>query len=248
MRRPVRIVLWVVLVSILPFVCQPDPPSRSAEAFAPPVGAGSPAGAGVQPDPTAPADEGEARDDAAPVAADEVPDSGDAAPVAADEVPGAAADDGLKVVIDLRALTLTLMRGESAVKWYPVAAGKPSNPSPTGRFVISAIVKYPTWFPRGRSPVPPGPSNPLGSRWIGLSNGVYGIHGTNDDSSIGKYVSKGCIRMHNADVEELCRLVRVGIPVVLTDTRLAGDAAAGDQPEPAKDAGDSRRSGRRPVE
>ena len=65
------------------------------------------------------------------------------------------------------------------------------------------------------------PNNPLGSRWLGLNaNGTtgdtYGIHGNNSEASIGKYVSHGCVRMHNADVEELFDKVAVGTSVTIT--------------------------------
>ena len=142
-------------------------------------------------------------------------------------------DEDLEILINTRDLHLSLLKDSRTIKVYPIAAGKPSTPSPRGRYMISCVVRFPTWFPKGRSPVPPGPSNPLGSRWLGLSGGPYGIHGTNDDSSIGKHISKGCIRMHNADVEELCGLVGVGIPVIITDLRAAGESD-GDRLQPGE--------------
>ncbi|WP_368484204.1 L,D-transpeptidase [Priestia aryabhattai] len=65
------------------------------------------------------------------------------------------------------------------------------------------------------------PRNLLRKRWLGLNaNGTYGdtynIHGNNNESSIGKYVSQGCVRMHNADVEKLYDKVQVGTPVAIT--------------------------------
>jgi lipoprotein-anchoring transpeptidase ErfK/SrfK len=63
--------------------------------------------------------------------------------------------------------------------------------------------------------VGPGKSNPVGTRWIGLSIKGYGIHGTNVPSSIGKNVSHGCIRMRNRDVEELFTMVALGDQVEL---------------------------------
>jgi lipoprotein-anchoring transpeptidase ErfK/SrfK len=69
------------------------------------------------------------------------------------------------------------------------------------------------------------PDNPLGKRWMGLDIGggyTYGIHGNNDENSIGKYVSLGCIRMHNSDSEELFEKVFIGMKVVIgTDITLA---------------------------
>ncbi|KKB42026.1 Protein erfK/srfK precursor [Bacillus thermotolerans] len=59
----------------------------------------------------------------------------------------------------------------------------------------------------------PNPGGPYGTMWMSLSKQHYGIHGTNDPSSIGKFVSRGCIRMHNRDVEELARTVPIGTAV-----------------------------------
>ena len=78
----------------------------------------------------------------------------------------------------------------------------------------------PTWYGPGRI-VPPGKSNPLGTRWLGLSRKGYGIHGTNAPKSIGKRASHGCIRMRNHDIEELFELVSVGDTVELIGEPLA---------------------------
>lgn len=61
----------------------------------------------------------------------------------------------------------------------------------------------------------PNPGGPFGAYWLGLSRKHYGIHGTNDPSSIGGLVSKGCIRMYNRDVLELARKVNIGTPVTI---------------------------------
>src|SRR5207302_2335652 len=77
-------------------------------------------------------------------------------------------------------------------------------------FKIANRMPNPTWYgPRGKI-VSPGKANPLGTRWMGLSQRGYGIHGTNNQSSVGHNVSHGCIRMRKADVEELFELVKVG--------------------------------------
>src|ERR1035438_4060710 len=83
-----------------------------------------------------------------------------------------------------------------------------------GRFTVAARLTHPTWYGPGKV-VPPGKSNPLGPRWIGLSRKGYGIHGTSNPRSIGRPASHGCIRMRNSDVEELFGLVAVGDPVEL---------------------------------
>jgi hypothetical protein len=77
--------------------------------------------------------------------------------------------------------------------------------------------KNPTWFPpewaAEEEPVPPGPHNPLGSRWLGLSAPSVGIHSTNKPSSVGGIVSHGCIRMYPEHAETLFELAPVGTPV-----------------------------------
>ena len=79
-------------------------------------------------------------------------------------------------------------------------------------------MKNPAWGGAGRHrPVRGGaPNNPLGKRWMGLNikgGSMYGIHGNSDKNSIGRYISLGCIRMFNEDVENLYELIEIGIPV-----------------------------------
>jgi len=95
------------------------------------------------------------------------------------------------------------------LKVYDLAVGKASTPSPTGEMKIINKLVDPTYHHKGQV-VRPGKSNPLGDRWMGLSEKGYGIHGTNVQSSIGKAASHGCFRMRKHDVEELFQMVRVG--------------------------------------
>jgi hypothetical protein len=113
---------------------------------------------------------------------------------------------------------LALIEDGKVKKIYPVAVGKPSTPSPVGTFAIARRVMNPTYSHDGRV-VPPGPHNPVGSRWMGLSIRGYGIHGTNEPGSIGKAASHGCIRMAKADLEELYPQVAVGDAVELIGQR-----------------------------
>ncbi|MGC4053198.1 MAG: L,D-transpeptidase [Paludibaculum sp.] len=96
-----------------------------------------------------------------------------------------------------------------------VAVGKSTTPSPSGTFEIVNRIPNPTWYGPNKV-VGPGKTNPVGTRWMGLSAKGYGIHGTNRPDSIGKAASKGCIRMRNEDVEELFELVHVGATVELS--------------------------------
>src|SRR5262249_13474025 len=110
------------------------------------------------------------------------------------------------------------MESDKVVRIFPVAVGAPKSPSPTGSFEIVNRIVDPTWYMKGKV-VGPGPSNPLGNRWIGLSAKGYGIHGTNVQSSIGKNVSHGCIRMKSIDIEALFEMVAVGDTVELHGER-----------------------------
>ncbi|RAS85572.1 L,D-transpeptidase [Priestia endophytica] len=100
-----------------------------------------------------------------------------------------------------------------------VSTGKTWDKTPVGFFkVVNKIENRPYYTEN----IPGGdPRNPLGKRWLGINaNGTfgdtYGIHGNNNESNIGKYVSQGCIRMHNADIEKLYDKVQVGTPVKIT--------------------------------
>lgn len=105
----------------------------------------------------------------------------------------------LGITVSIKAKTLTLYKNGRLFKAYPVATGKPSTPSPIGTFTIK------------NKQVNPG--GPYGTRWMGLSEPHYGIHGTNIPSSIGKDASNGCVRMNNRDVEDLFNYVGVGVTV-----------------------------------
>lgn len=102
------------------------------------------------------------------------------------------------ITVNITRHTPTLFENGKVKKYYPVAVGKPSTPTPRGTYkIINKAIN---------------PGGSFGVRWLGLSipNGCYGIHGTNDPGSIGENVSDGCIRMHNKDVLELSNLVPVG--------------------------------------
>jgi len=133
------------------------------------------------------------------------------------------------IVVSLEDRKLALVEDGQVKKVYPVAVGKPSTPSPVGTFTIERRAANPTYHHNGKT-VPPGPGNPVGTRWMGLSIHGYGIHGTNEPNSIGKAASHGCIRMARKDLEEFYELVAVGDTVELVGERneetaqLFGDA------------------------
>ena len=127
----------------------------------------------------------------------------------------ARAQEQRRVVISIPDRKLSLYEGDQVVKSWDVAVGKPSTPSPRGAATIVSRIKNPTWYGPAGKVVGPGRSNPVGTRWIGLSMKGYGIHGTNEPNSIGNAASHGCIRMRNRDVEELFAMVDTGTPVEL---------------------------------
>ena len=128
---------------------------------------------------------------------------------------------GPVIVIRRASNVLQLFDGERLVRTFHVATGQPTYPTPLGRFTIVVRWKNPWWYPpnsawaAGEKPTPPGPGNPLGTRWMGLSEPGVGIHGTPKDGSIGYSESHGCIRMHIPEAEWLFDHVEVGTPVYI---------------------------------
>lgn len=126
-----------------------------------------------------------------------------------------------KIGINLASRQLTLYQGDKKVKIYPVGVGKVETPTPTGYYSIQYKETNPTWVDPDDTSVQigPGPDNPIGYRWMGFY-GNYGIHGTNHPESVGGYVSNGCVRMRESDVEDLYQYVSVGTPVTVYYDRL----------------------------
>ena len=134
-------------------------------------------------------------------------------------------DAGIIVNIPQRMLFLYNGGAQSA---YPVALGKPDWPTPTGDFKVVSRTENKTWIvPKSiqdemrregkvvKTRVPPGPDNPLGRYWLGLSLWGYGIHGTIAPQSIYRFVSHGCIRMHPDDIATVFGKVTAGMPGAL---------------------------------
>jgi len=128
---------------------------------------------------------------------------------------------GPVIVIRRSANKLFLYNGMRYLRTFGVATGQSQYPTPLGRFHIVVKWKNPWWYPpdspwaKDLDPVPPGPSNPLGTRWMGISSPGVGIHGTPEPGSIGYSVSHGCIRMRITDAEWLFEKVPVGTTVFI---------------------------------
>ncbi|MGE5274828.1 MAG: L,D-transpeptidase family protein, partial [Verrucomicrobiota bacterium] len=128
---------------------------------------------------------------------------------------------GPVIVIHRGANQLYLYRGMKPWRTFTVATGQAIYPTPLGRFDIVVKWKDPWWYPpnspwaKGAKPIPPGPGNPLGTRWMGLSAPGVGIHGTPDPASLGYSASHGCIRMYIPYAEWLFDHVEIGTPVFI---------------------------------
>ena len=132
------------------------------------------------------------------------------------------ADLGHVIVIKRDSNTLLFYNGLHLKRTFRVATGQSSYPTPIGKFEVIVKQRNPWWYPpegsawaEGAEPIPPGPGNPLGTRWMGISAPYVGIHGTPDSASIGYSASHGCIRMLIPQVEWLFERVKVGTPVFI---------------------------------
>lgn len=125
----------------------------------------------------------------------------------------------LRLEIKLSRRRVTLYRGNTVLKTYPIAIGRPGWETPTGTFSVRQMFRNPTWV----HPLKPGieipggdPENPLGRFWIGFwtdGKNWIGFHGTPNPGSVGTAASHGCIRMYNKDIEELFKKISLGTEV-----------------------------------
>jgi lipoprotein-anchoring transpeptidase ErfK/SrfK len=128
---------------------------------------------------------------------------------------------GPVLVIRRESKWLHLYNGATFVKRFRIATGMAQYPTPLGRFTVVSMWKNPWWYPpdsdwaKDKQPIPPGPGNPLGTRWMGISSPGVGIHGTPDAASLGYSLSHGCVRMAISDAEWLFTRLRVGTTVFI---------------------------------
>jgi lipoprotein-anchoring transpeptidase ErfK/SrfK len=126
------------------------------------------------------------------------------------------------ITIDRGNHRLRLFKDLELNKTYPIAVGQAGLETPAGQYTIQNMAVNPSWHVPNSdwagdlagTVVPPGPSNPIKARWMGIYDGA-GIHGTDAVNSIGTNASHGCIRMRIPDVEELYEQVKVGTPVYI---------------------------------
>jgi lipoprotein-anchoring transpeptidase ErfK/SrfK len=127
---------------------------------------------------------------------------------------------GPVIVVKIKSHQLLFYEGENLDNEFSVATGQSAYPTPVGQWEIVTMRRDPWWVPppdskwaQGAKPIPPGPGNPLGTRWMGLSAPYVGIHGTPDAASLGYSESHGCIRMAIPDAEWVFDHVQLGTPV-----------------------------------
>jgi lipoprotein-anchoring transpeptidase ErfK/SrfK len=141
-------------------------------------------------------------------------------------------DPGVKaarVEIDKKAQTVRAFDGDNKlIAFYPATVGSREKPSPSGDLKVTAAQKNPTYRYNpeyafkgvsAKKPftIKPGPNNPVGTMWIGLSEKGYGIHGTPEPAKVSKAESHGCVRLTNWDAEELSQMVGKGTPVAFVE-------------------------------
>lgn len=133
------------------------------------------------------------------------------------------------IIINKEKNQLAYINHGSIQKLYRISTGKEPDLTPEGEFTVTVKAQKP--FYRKKN-IPGGdPQNPLGPRWIGFDaketdGRIYGIHGTNNENSIGHYVTLGCVRMHNAEVEEFYEKVSVGTKVFIIKSKKSFETLA----------------------
>jgi L,D-transpeptidase ErfK/SrfK len=126
------------------------------------------------------------------------------------------------IVLNIPERRVYIFQAGKLVAHYPVAVGKPGWPTVTGAYQLVKKEVNPQWVPTKEmverahikdDPVPPGPENPLGDRWMGWSAPGFGFHSTNAPQSVGKAVSHGCVRLYPDSAERMFHQVRIGMPI-----------------------------------
>ena len=146
------------------------------------------------------------------------------------------------VLVSILDRKLAVLEDGDVIATFSIAVGAAASPSPTGEFQIVSRVSNPTYYRPG-TVIPSGKDNPVGTRWVGLSQKGYGIHGTNAPRSIGHAASHGCIRLRNRDMEKLFAMLRVGDVVQIHGERDDEVAQAFGEYEEVADAGTEQEAG-----
>ncbi len=135
------------------------------------------------------------------------------------------AEEGITInLAELRLYHIWSEEGRQRIRAYPVGIGTEGRDTPEGTFTVVQRIQNPSWTapaslrvtnPEGPLSIPPGPDNPLGDYWIGLSLDGYGIHGTNRPFGVGRRVSHGCVRLYPEDIRDLFSRTTKGTSVTI---------------------------------
>jgi L,D-transpeptidase ErfK/SrfK len=126
---------------------------------------------------------------------------------------------------ELRLFHITRNKQQFKINIYPLGIGREGRETPEGEFRIIVKKEKPNWrVPPGLRAedrtlpeiVPPGPNNPLGKFWLGLSARGYGVHGTNRPYGVGRRISYGCLRMYPSDIATLYKQIDAGTPAIIS--------------------------------
>jgi lipoprotein-anchoring transpeptidase ErfK/SrfK len=135
----------------------------------------------------------------------------------------------VKVVVSKKASALIVYDREGQIIFYaPVTSGSEHDPLPLGNWVVTSVVRNPTFNynpdlfwdadpANAKAKIAAGPNNPVGVVWIGINEPHYGIHGTPEPGKIGHSESHGCVRLTNWDATRVADLVTEGTPVVFEE-------------------------------
>ncbi len=134
----------------------------------------------------------------------------------------AANEDLPFLIVNKEVNQLAFISNSKIQEIFPVGTGKSKELTPEGLFTVKIKAINPYYRKKN---IPGGdPRNPLGTRWIGFDaintdGRIYGVHGTNQPNSVGKYISNGCVRLSNSDVERLYQQVPLGTKILIVSSQ-----------------------------
>lgn len=136
-----------------------------------------------------------------------------------EEGKGADEKNQISLVIKLSDRRVYVYQDNELQTSYPIAVGRDGWETPTGNYQVIQAIENPSWqHPFTGEIIPPGPTNPLGARWIGFwtdGTNYIGFHGTPEEQTVGTAASHGCVRMYDRDAIALFEKVQIGTSVIV---------------------------------
>lgn len=136
------------------------------------------------------------------------------------------------LIVNKKTNQMAYIEGGQIQKVFSVATGKTDKLTPIGKFTI--VVKAENPYYRKKDIQGGDPKNPLGTRWMGFDaentdGRIYGVHGNNNAETIGKYITQGCIRMYEEDVQSLFENIPIGTKIYITKSDYSFEQIGKDQ-------------------